>query len=70
AAIGVSAAESARYLGVIERRLQRRQTGATWQRGMLAQLQGKIPLPDALHQMLETYMSHSESNLPVAEWPL
>ncbi|MCK7495554.1 MAG: hypothetical protein MZW92_34420 [Comamonadaceae bacterium] len=50
AAIGVSAAESARYLGVIERRLQRRQTGATWQRGMLAQLQGKMPLPDALHQ--------------------
>lgn len=70
AAIGVSAAESAHYLGVIERRLQRRQTGATWQRGMLAQLQGKMPLPATLHALLETYMSHSEANLPVAEWPL
>jgi len=68
--IGVPAAESGRYLDVIERRLQQQQTGATWQRGMLAQLQGRMPLPDALHQLLETYMGHSEANLPVAEWPL
>jgi hypothetical protein len=69
-AIGVPAVESEYYLGVIERRLHRRQTGATWQRGMLAQLQGKMPLSAALHTLLETYMSHSEANLPVAEWPL
>ena len=69
-AIGVPAAESGRYLDVIERRLQQQQTGATWQRGMLAQLRRKMPLPDALHQLLETYMGHSEANLPVAEWPL
>ncbi len=65
-AIGVAAAESGRYLGVIERRLQRRQTGAIWQRGMLAQLQGKMPLPDALHELLETY--HESQRGKPARW--
>ena len=69
-ALGVAAAESGRYLGVIERRLQQRQTGAVWQRGMLARLREKMPLPDALHAFLEIYMEHSMANLPVAEWPL
>ena len=68
--IGVAAAESERYLGVIEQRLQRRQTGATWQYGMMAQLQQKMSLHDALHELLEIYMSHSMANRPVAEWPL
>jgi len=70
AAIGVTAAESGHYLGVIERRLQRRQTGAIWQLRMLARLQGKMTRFDALHKLLEIYMQHSEANLPVAEWPL
>ena len=51
-------------------RLQRRQTGATWQRNMLAQLRERMPLQEALHELLEVYMEHSERNLPVAEWPL
>jgi gamma-glutamyl:cysteine ligase YbdK (ATP-grasp superfamily) len=68
--LGVAAAESGRYLGVIEQRLQRRQTGAVWQRAILAQLQGKMPLQAALHALLEIYMEHSMANLPVAEWPL
>ena len=68
--ISVAPAESAYYLGVIEQRLRRRQTGATWQRGMLAILRDKMPLGEALHEMLERYMNHSTANLPVAEWPL
>lgn len=68
--LGVAAAESARYLDIIEQRLQRRQTGATWQLGKLARLRAKMPLPDALHELLETYMEHSMANQPVAEWPL
>ena len=67
--IGVAPAESANYLGVIEQRLRRRQTGATWQRGTLAILRDKMPLGEALHEMLERYMNHSTANLPVAEWP-
>ena len=69
-AIGVSAAECERYLGVIEQRLERRQTGALWQHRRLAQLRGEMPLAEALHEMLENYMEYSMRNLAVAEWPL
>ncbi|RLA57541.1 MAG: glutamate--cysteine ligase, partial [Gammaproteobacteria bacterium] len=70
AMIGVSVDESARYLGVIERRLQRRQTGAIWQRNMLARLKQKMPLDAALHQLLEVFIDYSAENLPVAEWQI
>lgn len=70
AAVGVAAAESERYLGVIEQRLQQRQTGAIWQIRMLAKLREKMQLQEALCAMLEIYMRHSAANRPVAEWPL
>ncbi len=69
-AIGVAAQEAHHYISVIEQRLQRRQTGAIWQRRILAELMEKMPLQAALHEMLEIYMVHSEANVPVADWPL
>ena len=69
-AIGISANESARYLGVIEQRLERQQTGAIWQQRMLARLKQKMPLDAALHQLLEVFIEYSAQNLPVAEWPV
>ena len=69
-AIGVGQAESERYLGVIENRLRRRQTGASWQLRKMEQLQQKMPLQNAQHELLEEFMEHSAANLPVAEWPL
>lgn len=68
--IGVSAQESARYLGVIEHRLARRQTGAIWQQDMLEKLKKHMPRDAALHQLLEVFISHSLDNRPVAEWEL
>ena len=69
-AIGVGQAESERYLGVIENRLRRRQTGASWQLRKMEQLQQKMPLQNAQHELLEEFMEHSAANLPVAQWPL
>ena len=69
-AIGIAADESARYLGVIERRLQRRQTGAIWQQQKLARLKQTMPLDAALHELLEGFIGYSAANLPVAEWQL
>jgi gamma-glutamyl:cysteine ligase YbdK (ATP-grasp superfamily) len=69
-AIGISADESARYLGVIEQRLERQQTGAIWQQRMLARLKQKMPLAAALHQLLEVFIEYSAQDLPVAEWPV
>jgi gamma-glutamyl:cysteine ligase YbdK (ATP-grasp superfamily) len=70
AAIGVSSAESDRYLGIIEQRLQRGRNGAIWQRELLAKLQAKMPRDEALHELLERFIEHSVANTPVAEWPL
>jgi CBS-domain-containing membrane protein len=67
-AIGIRSEESARYLGVIERRLKRRQTGAIWQQKRLARLKQTMPTDDALHQLLEVLIDHSVANLPVADW--
>jgi gamma-glutamyl:cysteine ligase YbdK (ATP-grasp superfamily) len=68
--IGIDAAESGRYLGVIERRLERRQTGAAWQQKKLAELKQRLSTEAALHGLLEEFIGHSAANLPVAEWPL
>lgn len=69
-AIGIASGEATRYLGVIERRLERHQTGATWQRTKLASLKQKMPLDAALHTLLEVFIGHSVENIPVAEWQL
>ncbi len=70
AAIGISAAESARYLGIIEQRLQRNRSGAIWQLEVLKKLEEKMPRDEALHEMLERFVEHSVANIPVAEWQL
>jgi gamma-glutamyl:cysteine ligase YbdK (ATP-grasp superfamily) len=69
-AIGIDASESGYYLGVIERRLQSGQTGAVWQQQMLASLKQELPPEEALHELLERFLSNSIANLPVAEWSL
>ena len=68
--IGVAPAESERYLGVIQHRLERRQTGAIWQQKMLAGLGGNRSREAALHQLLEVFIKYSTDNQPVADWPL
>jgi gamma-glutamyl:cysteine ligase YbdK (ATP-grasp superfamily) len=70
ASIGIAKAESDRYLDVIRERLDTGQSGAVWQRRKLAQLKQQMPQAEALHQLLESFMGHSEANLPVARWPV
>ena len=68
--IGIASAEGEKYLGIIERRLARRLTGASWQLAKLASLQHSMTREDALKKLLEEFIDHSECNLPVAEWQL
>ncbi|MEH6911287.1 MAG: glutamate--cysteine ligase [Oceanicoccus sp.] len=68
--IGVSKRESERYLNVIQQRLNRKQNGAIWQQKKLALLHQSMTPDSALHKLLETFIHHSNSNTPVAEWPL
>ena len=69
-AIGVPLEESKRYLSVIQRRLDRKQNGAIWQQNKLSQLNQSMSTDIASHTLLETFINHSNSNIPVAEWPL
>ena len=55
-------------MGVIEERPETQQTGATWQLNKLAELEREMGPDEALHQLLEAYMSQSEVNLAVAKW--
>lgn len=68
--IGVEAKEASRYLGIIARRLERRQTGATWQRARLRALELNTSRQEALRLLLDDYMHNSTDNIPVAEWAL
>ncbi|MEZ5567714.1 MAG: glutamate--cysteine ligase [Halioglobus sp.] len=70
AEIGIDAGESQYYLGIIRERLASRRSGAIWQRSRTAALRRGMPAEAAQHAMLEEFMAHSESNRPVAEWPL
>ncbi len=68
--IGISAAEIDRYLGVIEERLENRQTGAVWQQRKLQKLKQQMPADRAMHELLENFIGLSAQNLPVARWPV
>jgi gamma-glutamyl:cysteine ligase YbdK (ATP-grasp superfamily) len=57
---GVDAAEADAMLGIIERRVALRTTGARWQRRVLERLEARMSRPDALAAMLERYLSHAE----------
>ncbi|GHG68632.1 glutamate--cysteine ligase [Comamonas sp. JC664] len=67
---GVDAEEADSLLGIIEQRVAARQTGAVWQRRMLARLEAQMPRQDALAAMLERYLHHAESGEPVHRWPV
>ncbi|ATB45693.1 glutamate--cysteine ligase [Corallococcus macrosporus] len=67
---GVDAREADTLLGVIERRVSLRRTGAVWQRQVLARLESQMPRRDALAAMLECYLQHAESGAPVHAWPV
>ena len=69
-AAGVDAAEADALLGIIERRVALRRTGARWQREVLALLEAHMPRADALAAMLERYLRHADSGEPVHTWPV
>jgi hypothetical protein len=65
---GVEPAEAAHWCGIIRRRVDRRITGARWQRRALAALAARMPARDAVHAMFERYLAAAASGQPVHEW--
>ncbi|QID16622.1 glutamate--cysteine ligase [Nitrogeniibacter mangrovi] len=67
-AIGIAGDEAERYLAVIEQRLSSGQTGAAWQRRVLAECAENGDPASAAQAMLARYDTASLSNTPVGEW--
>jgi len=69
-ALGVSARDADRYLGVIESRCRRGVNGATWQvaRVQVAEHRQRLERRDALRAMVLDYAARSADGRPVHEW--
>jgi hypothetical protein len=69
---GIDAADRGRYLGIIEERAKRGQTGAAWQVRTARKLYDEQGL-DRRAALLETtrrYLQHMHANEPVHTWPV
>ncbi|AOS65815.1 glutamate--cysteine ligase [Actinoalloteichus hymeniacidonis] len=68
---GVSDAARERYLAVIEQRCLTRQTGASWQRARVTDLEERgADRPAALQRMLQEYVELMHRGEPVHTWPI
>ena len=65
---GVDPTESDPLIDTVLQRVERGQTGATWQRARLASLASTRPSQKTLSRMLEDYLSLSGTDGPVHEW--
>ena len=66
---GVAAEEAGQLLGVIAARVRSGQTGAAWQRRVLAGLEPRLGRERALVVMLERYLELAATDQPVHTWP-
>jgi hypothetical protein len=66
----VDAADFEPLLDVISARIESGQTGAVWQRKKLARLEEDLDRRSALAELVETYVRHSNEDVPVHRWPL
>ena len=64
----MAAEEADQLLGVIAARASSGQTGAVWQRRMLAALEPRLGRERALAVMLERYLELSATDQPVHSW--
>ncbi|WP_461483521.1 glutamate--cysteine ligase family protein [Porticoccus sp.] len=68
--VGVNKEEAQTWLSLISDRLQRGQTGASWQLHQYNRLVGNgHGNHEACLQLLKAYCHHSNANVPVALWP-
>jgi hypothetical protein len=66
---GVAAAEADHLLGVIAARVATGQTGAVWQRRILAAFEPGLGRERALAAMLQRYLECAATDQPVHTWP-
>lgn len=68
--LGVDPAEAATWLEVVERRVHKKLTGASWQKDLFRHLLAeRDDRQRAAHALLERYQELSSSGAPLFEWP-
>ena len=66
--LGVESKERERMVEVIRTRIERRCTGARWQRRMLDHLEQRVPRRKAVVALLDQYLDQAARGCPVGEW--
>ena len=66
--LGVESKERERMVEVIRTRIERRCTGARWQRRILDHLEQRVPRRKAVVTMLDQYLEQVARGRPVGEW--
>jgi CBS domain-containing protein len=59
-----------RYLGTIEKRVERRRTGARWQLESLEKMKGKASEHECLRALTSSMLEQQLSGKPIADWEL
>jgi hypothetical protein len=67
--LGVTRAETARYLELIRSRVESHGSGAAWLLRQLQRLEARHGRASALRTLVKRYADHSLANTPVSEWP-
>jgi CBS domain-containing protein len=67
---GVEAADLDRYLGVVEERVRRNRTGATWVLASLAHMPPETPADERDRALTASMLRCQKRGLPVHAWPL
>lgn len=68
-AAGVEPAEADEWLALIAERIERRTSGAMWQRAVYEALCAQMPKESAALAMLHRYRELSDTGMPVHTWP-
>jgi len=66
---GIDASDVERYLGVIESRVSRGQTGSVWQLQSLAAMKNRGSKGERLAALVAATVRNQQAGLPVHEWP-
>lgn len=68
--VSINAADIERYLGVIERRVASRQTGARWQLLSLENMGQQGSAHERLRALVKDMVEQQQTGQPVSDWPL
>ncbi|MEM6575821.1 MAG: CBS domain-containing protein [Pseudomonadota bacterium] len=68
--VGIDTADIDRYMGVIERRLETRQTGSRWVMSSLEAMGGGRTTDQKMRNLTEAIVVNQRDETPVSEWPI